>query len=190
QVATPTPESTRAVDAVVGALKSTSATPTLVVNVDNEIDVEIAAGRANVARLRVDTVEEGRNVRSAIRAAAADWGRDADDITVLVDVHAVLSSDAHDAATRAEFITDLVPRQPEGVLHHAGTVSALANVWQNWVRAGAADGFTILPGSIPTDVIEVATGLLPELHRRGLRTPLDTAATLHETRLPHEVAAA
>lgn len=191
QVDDPTLEATHAVDAVFGGLKDTSASPAVVVNVRNEVDVEIAAARANVARLRVNTVEEGRNVRSAIRSAAADWGRDADDITVLVDVHAVLAEETQDALTRAEFISDLAPERPEGLLQHAGTVNALANVWQNWVRAGAADGFTVLPGSIPTDVVEVATGLLPELHRRGLRTALDTvAATGHNIQVSHQVAAA
>lgn len=176
QVDAPTPDPARGVDAVVSGLRNLAEAPTVVVNVRNEVDVEIAAARAHVARLRVNTVEDARNLRSAIRTAATDWGRDADDIRVVVDVHAVLADEARDAESRALFIEEIAPEQSTGLLKHAGTVTTLANVWQNWTRAGAADGFVIIPGSIPTDILQIATGLLPELHRRGLHTAEATPA--------------
>src|SRR5690625_3510423 len=180
RVTCPPPEPARGVEAVTAAWKGRAEAPAVVVNVRNEVDVEIAAARATVARLRVDTVEDARNLRSAIRSAATDWGRNPDDIAVLVDVHAVLASDAQEAVNRAGFIADLDGEQPAGLLQHAGTVSTFATVWQNWVRAGAADGFTIIPGSIPTDVLAIATGLLPELDRRGLHAKVDAPVAAQE----------
>lgn len=177
QVDPPTPEPAQAVENVVRRLADRDHPGTVVVNVRNEVAVEVAAARADVARLRVNTVEQARNLRSAIRTAAADWGRDPGEITVLVDVRTILAKDADAAQSRALFIEDVAEIDREGLLEHFGTVSSLATVWQNWVRAGAADGFTIIPASIPTDVIEVATGLLPELDRRGLRTHVEDLAT-------------
>lgn len=189
QVDAPTPEPARCVEAVVSGFRRLSGSPAVVVNVRNPIDVELAAARAGGRRLRVTTMEEARNLRSAIRHAASDWGRDADDIAVVVDVHAVLAEDAQDAVVRADFLADLDPAPRDGLLQHAGTPVSLATVWQNWVRAGAADGFTILPGSIPTDVLAITTGLLPELHQRGLRTTAPVSVPQPAAARRHPVAA-
>ncbi len=173
----PTPEPSSNVGTVVSEFVQLPAPTTVVVNVRSDLDVEIAAARATVARLRVGTVEAARTLRAAIRGAAADWGRNPDDISVLVDVHTVLSDTAADADARALFLEDLDIETADGLLRHVGTAQTLATVWQNWVRAGAADGFTILPASIPTDVIQIATKLLPELDARGLRTTATPVAT-------------
>lgn len=171
-------ESAREVGAVISRLKQLPEPPTVVVKVRSEVDIEIAAACADVARLQVNTVEEARNLRSSIHSAAADWDRGGGEVNVLVDLHAVLSDDPHVARDRAAFIAELreegggASPSPAPPLRHSGTASALANLWQNWVRAGAADGFTIIPGSIPTDIIAVAGQLLPELDRRGLRAPV------------------
>lgn len=177
QVDVPTPEPAHAVDVVTSGLKTLPGKTGVVINVSSDVDVEIAAARAHVARLRVNTVEEARTLRAAIRSAAEDWGRNPDEISVLVDVHTILAETLEDAESRALFIEDLGGEHTQGLLHHVGTVTTLASVWQNWVRAGAADGFVILPASIPTDVIHVASGLIPELQRRGLRTALDSSPT-------------
>lgn len=165
------------VDAVVAGLSNAGVREetTIVAQVRSDVDIEIAAARANVTRIRTGTVEEARQLRSQIRAAAKDWGRESDEVKVLVDLHAILDADEQQAAHRAEFLTEIGLEVPEIPLRHVGTVEALASLWQNWVRAGAADGFTIIPGSIPTDVIRVATKLVPELEQRGLRTPALTA---------------
>lgn len=188
QVDPPTPEPARAVENVVRRLSDRDHRGTVAVSVRNEVAVEVAAARADVARLRVNTVEEARNLRSAIRTAAADWGRNPDDITVLIDLRTILAEDADAAQNRALFIEDVAEIDRAGLLEHFGTVSSLATVWQNWVRAGAADGFTIIPASIPTDVIEVATSLIPELDRRGLRRHTEEIATPASTRAREAVA--
>lgn len=190
QVEAPAAYSTGAesVDAVVNQLRSPAVSrrtgavasgpaPAVVVRVGSDVDVEIAAARADVARLRVDSVEEARNLRAAIRTAARDWGRDADDVKVLVDVHTLIAPDAARAQARADLLADLGFAPVEGLLQTAGPAHELARLWQNWVRAGAADGFTVIPASVPTDVVALVTEVLPDLRARGLREELAPAAT-------------
>src|SRR5690625_4682124 len=63
----------RAVDAVISAWGERSARPQVVVPVRNAVDGELAAARADVARISVATFEEAHAARAAIRQAAADW---------------------------------------------------------------------------------------------------------------------
>ncbi|QGH69794.1 LLM class flavin-dependent oxidoreductase [Pseudactinotalea sp. HY158] len=144
----------------------------MVVRVGSDVDVEIAAARADVARLRVDSVEEARNLRAALRTAARDWGRDADEIKVLVDVHTLIAPDAARAQARADLLRDLGLAPADGLLRTAGPAHELARLWQNWVRAGAADGFTVIPASVPTDVVALVSEVLPDLRARGLRSQI------------------
>ncbi len=176
------PLTARTVDSVISALATprvsrrtgvdVNATPaSVVVAVREPRDLELAAARADVARIRATSLEEAAAVRASIRQAAVEWGRDADDVTVLVDVHAVLGADTEGARARADLLALLEPESaPDStVLEHVGTTDGLADLWQAWVEAGAADGFTVIPASVPTDVLAVATELAPELERRGLR---------------------
>src|SRR5690625_2445579 len=144
--------------------------PTVVVNIEDEADISLAAAHADVARLRVTTVEEGRNLRSRIKTKAQQLGRQAEDIDVVVDVRVVIADEVEAASNRAEFIAELTPAPGDDLLQHVGTPRTFATVWHNWVRAGAADGFTIIPASIPTDVVHVSAEVITELRQRGLRS--------------------
>lgn len=178
------PLSARSVDAVVTALATPKvsrrtgdvvnpAPAQVVVAVRSPLDLELAAARADVARIRVDSLAEAVTARAAIRQAASEWGRNPDDVRVLVDVHAVIGADDEGAAARSELLAVLEAEneaEPEaGLLRFVGTATGLADLWQEWVEAGAADGFTVIPASVPTDVLGVVTELLPELTARGLR---------------------
>lgn len=180
---------TRAVDAVrgAGALRPKRAAgsarglrparPAVVVPVRDGVDAELAAARGDIARLSVSTLEDARAARTAIRQAAVEWGRGPDDVKVLVDVHAVLSADRASAQARWDLLAslDLPERLP--ALRTTGTAGDLATLWNAWVRAGAADGFTVVPASVPTDVAAVAQDLLPALTELGLRTPATAPVT-------------
>lgn len=176
------PLSARAVDAVVSALATPRVSrrtgsdvggrrPEIVVAVREPVDLELAAARADVARIRVATLEEAAAARSAIRQAAGEWGREPDDVRVLVDVHAVIGADEEGARARADLLEalDADAEPTPGLLRHVGTASGLADLWAQWVEAGAADGFTVIPASVPTDVLAVVTELVEELTVRGLR---------------------
>ena len=192
--------SARAVDDVVTALSAPRISrrtgsdangrpPQVVVDVRRPLDLELAAARADIARIRVATLEEAVAARAAIHQAARDWGRDPQDVKVLVDVRALIGADDEGARARAELIAlldeenDGVP-QPTDLLSFVGTAEGLADLWQEWVAAGAADGFTVIPASVPTDVLAVVTELVPELEARGLRGAPATAAPAPRTARP------
>ncbi|WP_022919274.1 LLM class flavin-dependent oxidoreductase [Ruania albidiflava] len=161
----------RAVDAVISSWGSQAARPQIVVPVRNAVDGELAAARADVARLSVATFEEAHAARAAIRQAAADWGRDPDDVQVLVDVQAVISADRPSARARWDLLTSL-ETQPRAVpLRSLGTAADLADLWGSWVHRGGADGFTLVPASVPTDVLALVQEVIPALVERGLRKP-------------------
>lgn len=49
-----------------------------------------------------------------------------------------------------------------------GTPKTIADVMEEWVTTGAADGFNILPHVMPAGVDDFVTLVVPELQRRGL----------------------
>ncbi|GAB2600117.1 LLM class flavin-dependent oxidoreductase [Pseudactinotalea suaedae] len=179
------PLSARSVDAVISALAAprvsrrtgrdvSARSAQVVVTVREPLDLELAAARADVARIRVTSLAEAVTARAAIRQAAADWGRDADEVRVLVDVHTVLGADDDGARARADLLTALESETESetdsSLLRFVGTSAAFAELWQEWVDAGAADGFTVIPASVPTDVLAVVTEVVDELTARGLRS--------------------
>ncbi|MFV0427293.1 MAG: hypothetical protein ACK5KU_09705 [Beutenbergiaceae bacterium] len=164
--------STRGIDAITSHVSSgrkVENAPQVVIAVDSAVDLELAAGRADIARVRPASLAQAIEIRSAIRQAARDWGRDADAVKVVVDLTAVIGSDDEGAQARADLLSALDPSAEPTTLTFVGTATGLADLWQEWVDAGAADGFTIIPTSVPTDVLAVVTEVLPELERRGLR---------------------
>ena len=176
--------SARAVDAVISAWSAPTARhrtgpvagaperarPLVVVGVRSPLDLELAAARADIARLTVSTLEEARLARASIRVAAREWGRRPEDVRVLVDIHTVISGDQRSAQARWELLAALEGGSSAGGLRAVGTAADLATLWHNWVRAGAADGFTVIPASVPTDVIALVQDVVPELTARGLRS--------------------
>lgn len=55
-----------------------------------------------------------------------------------------------------------------GHLVYVGTAIGLADLMEEWFRAGAADGFTMLSPYYPTPLEEFVENVVPELQRRGL----------------------
>ena len=166
----------RAVDAVLRQWQGRQQRPRVVVPVRNAVDAELAAARGDVARLSVATFDEARAAREAIRSAAQDWGRSPDDVQVLVDVHALISADAASAAARWDLLNSLEEVPKPYPLRSHGTAADLVELWSSWVRGGAADGFTVIPASLPTDVVALVHEVIPALRAKGLRKPRRAAA--------------
>ncbi|UFU07878.1 hypothetical protein [Ruania halotolerans] len=168
----------RAVESVIGAWPTTAERPTgakgrpqVVVPVRTPVDGELAAARADIARISVATFDEAVAARAAIREAAVEWGRNPDDVQVLVDVHAVISADVPSARARWDLLTSLETQPRQVPLRSIGTAADLADLWATWVHGGAADGFTVIPASVPTDVVALVQEVIPQLEARGLRKP-------------------
>jgi len=78
--------------------------------------------------------------------------------------------------TVRELIWALGGRWPHEVL--AVTPEQLADQMEEWLKAGACDGFNVLPGAQPRDLEAFVDHVVPELQRRGLHRTEYTGSTL------------
>lgn len=145
--------------------------PTIVVPVRTDADVEIAAARADVARIATSDIDQARALRDQIRELAHRFGRDADAVKVIVDTHVVLADDQAAAQARFDLFEAIqgVPQPPS--LTIIGTAAQAITTVEKWIEAGAVDGVAFIPGSVPTDVLALARNVLPalqELHSGAL----------------------
>jgi len=62
----------------------------------------------------------------------------------------------------------------------AGTPEQIADAIESWFRAGAADGFNIMPPILPTGLDDFVDHVVPELQRRGLFRTEYTGTTLRD----------
>jgi alkanesulfonate monooxygenase SsuD/methylene tetrahydromethanopterin reductase-like flavin-dependent oxidoreductase (luciferase family) len=60
----------------------------------------------------------------------------------------------------------------------AGTPEQIADDMERWFRAGAADGFNVMPDVLPSGFDDFADHVIPELQRRGLFRRDYTESTL------------
>lgn len=162
------------------------APPGIILAADDAPAIEAAAGLADAVRIRESNLVWARELRYAARAAARAAGRE--DVRVLVDLHIVVAADRVTADGRAELVADIQgPNSSRArALRAVGTARDVAELIDTWVGAGAADGFVILPGSLPADVQALLRDVVPELRRRGLlsanRFPDPPPRTPPETR--------
>src|SRR5690606_5034361 len=149
--------------------------PTVVLPLEQEAERPAAAALADVVRLREAHLAWARELRSAVRSAARAAGRRP--VRVLVDLRTVIAADYESARARHDLLTDLAGGTAswEGALEAVGTVGDVVTTIEKWIEAGAADGFVILPGSIPADVGRLIRGIIPALQARGLVAASTTA---------------
>lgn len=156
--------------------------PPVVVRVTSPASADLAAHRADVARVRATTRDEAVAVREQLRSAASDAGRHPDDLRVLVDAYVVIGADRASAQARLDLLEDL-----EGVswdtdsLTHVGTARDLAATVEGWSVAGAADGFLLRPSSLSTDLDAVVDRVVPLLRGAGLFRTEYPGTTLRDT---------
>lgn len=150
------------------ALSASGAAAPLLVSAPEDPAAAVVAGRhSDVVRLRVTDLEDARARRDAIRTAAAAAGRNPDDVRVVVDVVTVIGQDDASARFRADLLRDVADTTTTQAepLTVAGTAESVAEVLAEW--AEVVDGFVLVPGSLPTDVLAVAHGLVPGSPRAG-----------------------
>lgn len=142
--------------------------PTVVLPLAEEAQLPAAGELADVVRLREADLSWARELRYAVRTAARAAGRGP--VKVLVDVRTVIAADHDSARARADLLTDIAGGDASwsGALEAIGTIGDVVTTIEKWLEAGAADGFVILPGSIPADVSRLLRGVIPALRARGL----------------------
>ncbi|HLS73505.1 MAG TPA: hypothetical protein VK046_07030 [Actinomycetaceae bacterium] len=142
--------------------------PTVVLPLAEEAQLPAAGELADVVRLREADLAWARELRYAVRSAARAAGRNP--VKVLVDLRTVISADHDSARARADLLADIAGGDAgwAGALEAVGTIGDVVTTIEKWLEAGAADGFVVLPGSIPADVSRLLRGVIPALRARGL----------------------
>lgn len=129
-----------------------------------QIDLSKLGAAVDTVRLREPDPHTAREIRYSLRSAALEEGRD---LTVVADLFMIVSACAMDAEERANLISAIgADRYAAGSARVLGTVHDVADHVESWIALGAADAFTILPGSLPTDLASTVCGVLPLLNAR------------------------
>lgn len=144
--------------------------PGVVIRASSPHAVAVAGAHADVVRVEALDAQHARELRAAVRAAAAAAGRDPDSVRVLADAVVLVSPDAAAARARLDILADLSAGEPawRRTLSHLGNAGQLADLVEAWFTEGIVDGFTLLPGSLPHDVRALVGDVLPLLDERGL----------------------
>ncbi|MEI5521476.1 LLM class flavin-dependent oxidoreductase [Streptomyces brasiliscabiei] len=137
----------------------------------------IAAASADVALVRAVGPDHAHAVRRELRDAAARAGRDPDELRVLVSLRVDLGGGEH--AAEPGHGGGGPRRTAQGPLYRGGPVD-LAELITAWHRAGAADGFHLVPVEPRRDLERLVNGTVALLQHRGLFRTFYPGGTLRE----------
>jgi alkanesulfonate monooxygenase SsuD/methylene tetrahydromethanopterin reductase-like flavin-dependent oxidoreductase (luciferase family) len=99
-------------------------------------------------------------------------------VHVFGDLVVVLDDDAATARARLDRLDETAgERYASDAQVFTGTPAELADLLTGWAAAGLT-GFRLRPATLPHDLRQVTTGLVPELQRRGLFRTAYEASTL------------
>ncbi|PTT63769.1 NtaA/DmoA family FMN-dependent monooxygenase [Arthrobacter sp. HMWF013] len=158
--------------------------------------IVLVADTDEEVRRRIDELVNTTDLQAAATGVAAQLGLEADtlDPDSLITIEA-LESAPHPPASAGFFrstraliaagprtVRDLVTRSGGGAGHRllAGTPEQIADNLEGWFRAGAADGFTIMPADTAVDFEGFARQVVPLLQSRGLFQQDYAGTTLRE----------
>jgi alkanesulfonate monooxygenase SsuD/methylene tetrahydromethanopterin reductase-like flavin-dependent oxidoreductase (luciferase family) len=131
------------------------------------VPYRLIAGAADVGFVTPHDARHAAEIVAEIRAAQDEAGRAAETVHVFGDLVVFLGPDARTAASRKDRLDALAgARYESDALIFTGTAPDLADLLQDWQRAGLA-GFRLRPGAIPDDLEAITRDLVPELQRRG-----------------------
>jgi alkanesulfonate monooxygenase SsuD/methylene tetrahydromethanopterin reductase-like flavin-dependent oxidoreductase (luciferase family) len=139
---------------------------------------QLVGRAADLAYVTPHEASQARDIVTEIRLARAVIGRAAETVHVFGDLLVVLDGDATRATDRKARLDDLAGGEyVSDALAFAGTPAQLADLLQDWQRAGLS-GFRLRPAAIPADLTHITRGLVPELQERGAFRRAYEAATL------------
>jgi alkanesulfonate monooxygenase SsuD/methylene tetrahydromethanopterin reductase-like flavin-dependent oxidoreductase (luciferase family) len=143
--------------------------PLVVLRADEEEALPVAARWADVVRIAAPDLPAAAAARERIRSAVAEAGRDPEDVTVLLDVEVHLAADRHRARRDLAELDALAGAElPASSVRVLGPPTDLADLVGAAVRTRAADGVTLVPLVLPSDLDAVADQAVPLLAGRGL----------------------
>jgi len=155
----------------------------VVVRVGSPESVELAGRVADVVRIEARGVDRAAELVARVRTAAAEAGRDPQDVRVLVDLVVVLGADDGAARARRGLLDGLAGSAfAPATLQHVGDAASLVELVARW--APVVDGFTVRPASLRADLPLLADQVLPALRAAGLAAaayPVRTGSTLRDS---------
>jgi len=139
-----------------------------------------AAAGAEVVLATSATIAEAMADRLDWRARAAGHGRDPEGLRYVVRMMPILAETEEAAWQRAADLDGLsgAGGQRDATPRFVGTPDQFATQLVEWHRAGAADGFDVLPAVLPVDLDALVDEVVPRLRRRGLVREEYTLPTL------------
>jgi alkanesulfonate monooxygenase SsuD/methylene tetrahydromethanopterin reductase-like flavin-dependent oxidoreductase (luciferase family) len=141
--------------------------PLVVLRADDPAALPVVGRWADVVRITATGLDAADDARDRVRAAVADAGRDPDEVAVMVDVEVHLGADRNRAQADLVRLDAIEAAEPSS-LRVVGTAADVADLVGAVVRLGAADGITLVPLALPTDLRRIADDLVPLLAGRGL----------------------
>jgi len=142
----------------------------------------LAGQVADVVRVRARELEHAATLRARVREAVRDAGRDPQSVRVLVDLYAVIGPDQESSAARLDLLRRIEDAHvQEGSLVVANSPVHLAMTLQDWVDAGAADGFVVRPAALATDLDAFVAAVVPVLQGAGYLRTAYPGSSLRDT---------
>ena len=148
----------------------------VVLRVDSDASLAVAAGRADVVRVAAPHIEAAGAERARVRRAVRAAGRDPDDVTVLLDVEVLTAPTAAQARAEVAQLEAWAPHTPRS-LSYTGTPDGLAGLLHDLQAVGAADGVTLVPLTLPSGLAQITRQVLPRLREQGVIAAVPPAGT-------------
>jgi alkanesulfonate monooxygenase SsuD/methylene tetrahydromethanopterin reductase-like flavin-dependent oxidoreductase (luciferase family) len=157
--------------------RSPQAQPLVVVAVDGEDALRVAAERADVVVVEAQGAAQARAQAEAVRRRVAVAGRRPDEVAVLVALGVLLGTSAAEARAERQRLDGLasaripVPAVPD----FTGSGAELAERLLAWAEGGdgadrGPDGYLLRPARLPHDLALVADEVVPRLQAEGRRS--------------------
>ena len=134
---------------------------------------------ADLLILHHPALDQAQTAYARAQAQAANAGCR---VQVIQRVLPILGATEAAAQSLAAALDAAAPPGASGprALRLVGTAKQVADELARWFAARAADGFHLLPASLPEGLEQLTSGLIPELQRRGLFRSEYASGTLRE----------
>jgi alkanesulfonate monooxygenase SsuD/methylene tetrahydromethanopterin reductase-like flavin-dependent oxidoreductase (luciferase family) len=143
-----------------------------------QLPYEFVAGSTDLGFVTPTDAADAGRILGLVRTAQGAAGRAGEAVHVFGDLVVFLDDDAATARARKDRLDERAGAESTSdAAVFVGTPAGLADQLADWAQAGLT-GFRLRPATLPHDLRQVTTGLVPELQRRGLFRTAYEASTL------------
>jgi alkanesulfonate monooxygenase SsuD/methylene tetrahydromethanopterin reductase-like flavin-dependent oxidoreductase (luciferase family) len=143
-----------------------------------QLPYEFVAGSTDLGFVTPVDAADARRIVDVVQAAQSAAGRAAETVHLFGDLVVFLADDEAAARARRDRLDERAGAAfASDAAVFVGTPAGLADQLTEWAQAGLT-GFRLRPATLPHDLRQITTGLVPELQRRGLFRTAYEATTL------------